>query len=1115
MARLRLVRADDPRVLLEAAAAGFLEPPRGAVDTHGRTPIGEPFPSPDYLLVLRQGGLRDDLIRLAAERGVAGWFDPPLCLFQQLHEWLGQTDRAACGDYERVVLLSRLVRESRTQVFSRRPAAFVDALDRLFGELIAEGVAPVAFAAALEARTGRDEFEAARDGDLGALYDAYHATLSAAGRRDGRDRLIDCAQAVRAEPAALVQRLGGRRQIRILGLQDLRGGWRPLLDALRTAAGLDEIAIYTCVALDADEGLMPDDVEWAEPTRTAPRWESRADGQTAGHAPGRPIRLISSADPGREIEAVAEQVRRLIDGGATPERVAVISRSARPYAERLITALSRYGVPATARRRYAFAEIPAVRAVLALFAVAADGWTRHGLVELAEQPYFGRLTAEGAPARRLDAVVINHIGYKRRTIGLDAWIEQHRSLRDAARQREARIAAGEEEERSGRDTPPPAARVEDALAAFQSFADRVHELERSRPPGEWVAWLRAFIEADPWRIESQLYRVPEDRWDVARVDAAGWRGMHEILRQWEAALEAWPAEDGAIDVAAFESRLREMLSGDAALWTRVRRGVQVVEALAAAQRSFDHVFLVGLSSDEFPRRSPRSPILDERDRVQLASSGIPLETRETWERRELELFRVLLSAATGTLTLSWPRSDAEGRRLSPSIFIDEAANAVDGTVAATPENAASAAAGPGSALEPGTVADFPLDRELLGLLAGGAGDVRAIRLESSTVVAASLALIDDAEAREQAAHAVRIERIRLSREPSPWNGRIEDPALLEWLGQHRLGETTFTWSATQLEAYAKCPWSWFSQRLLRLDDVDDPDIDMDPLVRGTILHEALSQFYQAARAHVGGPVFLRESDRPWALPLVESALMHAFRVTGSHAWLGAPALRRTKEKELERMLSRYIEWEIDLNEKQCTGHYLKKRILRTGADRHEFTFGHMREGDAIDDIVLDLAGVRFLLRGSIDRVDRGVDERIAEASEYVAAIDYKTSKWSTPGAGDKDAWDEGVVLQVPLYAHVLERLIPGARVSRVEYRSIKQREAVHSLELYQILANGDLVEDAEKREQMDFALEAAGRHVARARAGEFPASPPPSCACPPYCHAWDICRVAGGPRTKW
>jgi hypothetical protein len=47
---------------------------------------------------------------------------------------------------------------------------------------------------------------------------------------------------------------------------------------------------------------------------------------------------------------------------------------------------------------------------------------------------------------------------------------------------------------------------------------------------------------------------------------------------------------------------------------------------------------------------------------------------------------------------------------------------------------------------------------------------------------------------------------------------------------------------------------------------------------------------------------------------------------------------------------------------------------------------------------------------------------------------------------------------------------------------------------------------------MEGALDAVAEHVKHARTGQFPAEPAKSCKCPPFCHALDICRVAGGPR---
>ena len=115
-------------------------------------------------------------------------------------------------------------------------------------------------------------------------------------------------------------------------------------------------------------------------------------------------------------------------------------------------------------------------------------------------------------------------------------------------------------------------------------------------------------------------------------------------------------------------------------------------------------------------------------------------------------------------------------------------------------------------------------------------------------------------------------------------------------------------------------------------------------------------------------------------------------------------------------------------------------MVRTGADAHELEF---------KDMVFERDGVRIRYRGSIDRVDVSVDDRVP-GRQFVAAIDYKTSEWSTPGAGKPSAWDEGIVLQVPLYAHALQTLRPGSDIARVEYQALKSPKQVHSLELYTI-----------------------------------------------------------------
>jgi hypothetical protein len=1030
VAHVEQIVTPDPVRLLEHAAAGFL------VRRHGTSDAS--FPSPPYLLALRQGGVRDDLLALAAARGIPGWFDPPLCVFAELPEWLGRTAREPCGEFERVVLVGAVLKRAARAVFGRLKHGdeFVDAVDRWFGELSAEGVTPDAYDAALGRLGARDDFDRGRDADLAAAYRLYHAELSAGGRderaarRDGRDTLVDCAVAVAEDPQGLARLLGGRREIRLLGLADLRNGWRVLLRALAASPVLDRIAIYAAQPLDLEDAL-----------------HAAVTSLPAGDA-GQPVRagLISAADSAREADEVARRVRALAARGVPLPRIAVVARQARPYQDLMIRALERVGVPATARRRVAYREIPILRSLFALLDAAAERWSRHGLVELAEQPYL---------ANELDSALLNYAGYRARITGLAAWGTALADLEREARRREEAV----EDEDERRRPMPSRARIERARRRFAAFAALAEGLEGERPLTAWLEWLRDFLDRDPWKLRDAIYDVPGHRYEVARIDLRGLRDLDASVREWLEAVRRWGGGEEPLAVGAFRARLAEVLSGDAVLWTATQRGVRVLEAHAAAYRSFDHVFLVGLSADRFPVRPPASPILDAPDREALIAAGLPLETHAAWNARERELFRVLVAASREPVTVSYPRLDASGWEAVRSALVDTLA------------------------------AQLPLDEE---------------HAPADRVVTAGVPLFAVPELRGEAERVARMELARRAGVPSPYNGRIEDPALRAWLlvefGDARV------WSPTQLEAYAKCPWAYFSGRLLRIEKREEPDEELDPVTKGVVLHDALARFFARAAERVGGPVLLRPPDLAWARPLALAALDDAVSAAGAETWLGHPALRDAKRDELRRTVESYLAFEADYNEKMFNNRSPNAHLLRTGAAAHELSF---------EDAVLERGGVRIRFRGTMDRVDVAVDDRIND-NRFVAAVDYKSSLAAVPGGGADEAWDDGVALQVPLYAHALAALRAGARVARVQYRTLRPPQVAHSLELYKVDRKTKVLhEDAAGRARLESALDAAVMHVRAARDGTFPAAPKASCGCPPFCHAWDICRVKGGPRVKW
>ncbi|HEX9105900.1 MAG TPA: PD-(D/E)XK nuclease family protein, partial [Longimicrobiales bacterium] len=1010
MASLVIRLAHDPSVLLEAAAQGFLRgvPREGGGDSARGDPgasaptTGSPaFPSPSYLLALRQGGLRDDLLALAARRGVPGWFDPPLCTFQELPSWLGAGERKPLGAFERLALIGSIARGQGGETMRRlrRPDAYVAALDRFFGELASEGVAPEALEAAQQGSPERDDFALRRDLEVAAVYRAYLAELAARGRRDGRDTHAACAAEIRRDPAGLAARLGGRREIRIVGLQDLRGGWRALLAALVQSPVLDEVAIYTSAELELGaaierlaetEGLAgrlfgatlgvpatstatqattvtqatagrgsdsgrPADFGRRTVTGRAKKpgnlhqlglfgetdFESESESESDGAAipvtsMTPTVQLIVAPDAQREVEEVARRVRALVDGGVEPHRIAVVARDARPQLEMAGGALRRLGLPVTARERTGLGEVPVVRALLELLGVAAEGWTRHGLAELAEQPYLGV---------ELDAGVINTVGYRTRVQGLAEWEEAlERLLVEALERKRKDEAAGEQDENGHRRPLPPAWRVEKTRDQLKRLRGRLEELGEKRSLVEWLAWLRRVLEKDELELLKHSYLAPEGRAELVRLDLAGLKGVAGIAGEWQEALAEWGGGEERLDVGEFAARLADELDADVALWSNTRRGVQVLEGLAAAYRSFEHVFLVGLEAGRFPRSPWRSPLLDTLEREALVSAGLPLDGRAAWELRERELFRSLVAGAR-SLTVSHARLDASGREVAESSFVEALKDAAEIVEEKLP---------PARVLTPG----LP--------------------------VCASDRCAD-------AARVAGMERRRQAGLEGVENGVIEDPALLAWLAE-RFDEEK-VWSPTQLEAFAKCPWAYFSARVLWLEKPQDPDTEMEPTTRGTILHDALRRFFDAAVQRAGGPVLLSEDDLEWARPAMARALGEAIAEAGKTAWLGHPSLRPVREQELRRLLDAYLEFEVLRTADQYNPKkWSKFQILRTGVIEHE---------KAIDDVVLERGGVRFRFRGFIDRVEIGIDERVPEGERdhYVAAVDYKTTKFSTPGGG--------------------------------------------------------------------------------------------------------------------
>ncbi|MDX2194194.1 MAG: PD-(D/E)XK nuclease family protein [Gemmatimonadales bacterium] len=965
-------------------------------------------PAPDALVVLRQGGLRDDLLHLAWDAGLRGWLGPEPSTFAELPSRLGGRLPPAADGMTRRAVLEAAARKFPVLGGRAVAASTLRALDALVGELVGEGIHADRLHAALEARAGRDAFERRRDEALVGTLRRYAAALTSLGLRDPRDGLVRTAHLVRAAGRdaaageALRHRLGAVRRLVIVGLADLRGGWRTLLPALAACEALDVVEVRTDAELD-----LPGAGSAAGPARAM--------------APPPSVTCIECADPDREHDAVAERIRALLETAPDParaaRRIAVVAREARPAVDLALAALARAGVPATARRRLSLAEVPAVRAVRALLVAAAEGWTRRGLAALADQP----LLETGLDRRALDAA-----GFRRLTHGLDAWAV--------------------------------------ALPAHAASLERLRPFDGAQPLGARLDHLLAMLRDDTFGVRRRAIAVPAERFDVVRLDLAGLDRLAGALADWRRALDAVKADDAPQDAPTFLAECDALIAGETvAVVSGPERGVQVLEALAAAYRDFDHVFLVGLADGAFPRRAPRSPLLGEAERAHLAAHGIALGRRDDWERREDELFAALQRAARISLVATWPRVDEVGRETGPSRYADELVALAGGE----PERRTA------------SVVWSPAAR-----LAGGAASVRT------------------------AARAVRVERLRETGLLSPWNGALVRPATLAWLAEQ--GGDTRPFSPTVIEEYAKCPWAYLARRLLGLDTRDEPDGDVDARLRGTLLHDVLAMVYAELGASDDAPLSLGDGHLAALPALVREAVERTVRRDERTAGLDEAA-RTLVSADLYRTLDRYLRTEIAYNAGWSKASTDRSKTPRTGVVRHEVEVARA---------TFDHDGVRFTFRGRVDRLERVTDPRL-DGQRFSAIVDYKSSSGGVPGHRDlKDAHAEGLLVQLTLYHHAL--LQAGEPVGRSEYRVLggarptdrgAPKIVAHRLDLVSVTKAG-VEADAEAEARYVERLGQVAAHVTALRAGRFPADPAPSQGCPGHCPALTVCRVSGGPRTE-
>jgi RecB family exonuclease len=214
-----------------------------------------------------------------------------------------------------------------------------------------------------------------------------------------------------------------------------------------------------------------------------------------------------------------------------------------------------------------------------------------------------------------------------------------------------------------------------------------------------------------------------------------------------------------------------------------------------------------------------------------------------------------------------------------------------------------------------------------------------------------------------------------------------------------------TFSVTELESYARCPYRFLLEKILKLESLEDIKLETDFLERGQSIHEVLSAFHQEINRRHGGPTSPAKIDPAEFDELLQASLKECLPPSEGHSV-------RAALREIDRRL--IAEWMADYRRQHEEYDKLWSNCETPPAPAFfEISFGlskHASKTWAIDAPLEMFDGENSIrLSGRIDRVDTGF------AAKHVIfnVLDYKT------GSSAKFSLDDfmhGTALQLPLYA---------------------------------------------------------------------------------------------------
>jgi len=740
-----------------------------------------------------------------------------------------------------------------------------------------------------------------------------------------------------------------------------------------------------------------------------------------------------------EIETVGREVKHLLHDGQVPaDAIVVVMPCLGDVAADIRSIFAQLGVPVRVLHQPSVADSAAVGYVFALLE-AAQTWQRDGVLDVLTSPWYA---PENPPEQGLQSLFVRLASLAQIISGEDEWKSRLERL--------ATRLAG----KLGEDIKAFLHKFPLAVPATDALRCQVEHLGQL-----WAAWPSSAGLRDHARFLGDLIEAVGVARGLERLTGAERDAESRAYREFQVCLGRFlQVPDSGVKVSRteFVKQFHQACRRTTYAWPDPGCGVLCVSPDEIRHLEFDYVFLCGANEGDLPSRPVRSAIYGDDDYTWfIKHARVPLEDSDVHNDRSLLLFHHILGAARKRLWISWHGLDGGGRTRLPSPFLADLEE-----------------------LFPDAQLSRPLPRDDAFVpVADRIASLRDLR-NAAVCNGPEWRMAFDAEL-EPLSRTGAIEKARDSFDaPDAYDGVLMADDVYNWLWNRFAVDHVF--SANQLETYRSCPFRFFVDRVLGLEEADVPVAEFDARIRGSIMHEVLEALHAAFRGR-----HLAEVDESEALDVTVAHLNHLFDTRAWRSQTAPPGVVDVERENLAKRLERYIRIErARVKEIDWKPSHFEVAFGQAGETRHN-------ESDKTDPFPLQTPIGPVPLAGRIDRIDLHADnERLARI------IDYKSSL--NVSAND---FESGRSLQLALYAMALdEYLLPERQCVEawfVEVGREKRCEAVNSTRAPRT--------DLAWRERASVARGVVAECVGGILRGQFPALPETTKACK-YCSAVGVCR---------